>query len=354
MERVFADGMAKGIIKGSGEIAHNLAYLSKLTGGDQLFTGTQGAQQMLTMNNAIAGATSLSSVNDILTYRAASRALNESTKTPDGKWTLTKDAQALRKAIGYDARNGYVNNQILLERGFDPTLLKYQMRMVKSTEGGREGQIERVRQMFGFNYTTSENFLDYYNKNREAIESGRMRPDEVKQWVDKYVKPEDYDDPHKQYIAKQQELIRSTVKLGTAQDVLTERMKAMAGVIQDVNNRIGVDSSDTARFTKSDIGEALYGFYDTTNGKESELNNRMKNVLSAAFASGDPLARDSAQKVIGALTVIPDAQREKWNAHNSLNNVTETINLENKDAAAMKKTLDDILDTIKNVTLYMR
>jgi hypothetical protein len=90
------------------------------------------------MNNAIAGATSLSSVTDILSFRAAQK--------------IAPDEETMKGINPELVKDGYVKTMINLERGFSPALLKEQMSLIRTAEGSQnyEGQIERIRQMYGF------------------------------------------------------------------------------------------------------------------------------------------------------------------------------------------------------------
>jgi hypothetical protein len=205
MQKVFEDGMAKGIVKGSQEIAGDMSFLAQMSGNSALWQGEQGANRLMGMNNAIAGATGLSSTSDILTFRAA-------------------------QSIAPDKGNGYVDAMMLMEKGFDPKLLKAQMGLIAG--GGREEQIERVRQMFGFNYTTSTNFLDDYN------ERGKTGKEMTEEDFKKYSKnPGSYESPEKQLAIITNDIQADTAKIAAWS--LDEKIAALKGVHANIGEELG-------------------------------------------------------------------------------------------------------------------
>lgn len=153
IQRVFEDGVSKGIIKGADEIAGNLSFLSRVSGGNPLWQGENAAQKITQMSNATAGATSLSNVTDILSYRAAAG-------MADNYLVGDKDNNEVsdwKDKFGSERGNDYVDNMLILEGGFSSSLLKAQRDKVTDVEGedNRTGIIERYRSMFGLNYTGS-------------------------------------------------------------------------------------------------------------------------------------------------------------------------------------------------------
>jgi hypothetical protein len=87
MQRIMEDGIAKGFVRGSTEIAGNMALLHNLSGGSQLWTGEQGATRLMNMSNAVANATNLGSVGDVISFGAAQEVLT-SRQDEEGKRSL--------------------------------------------------------------------------------------------------------------------------------------------------------------------------------------------------------------------------------------------------------------------------
>ena len=141
LKRIFEEGISKGFVKGTAEIGATLSTIYKASGESRFFQGSEGANRYMQMSNAIAGATALNSVTDILTYRATATGVSDEAKQ-----------QALRNA-GIKGRYGYIDNMVFEEQGVTPELLVKQRDMVLKTTGNEKEQIELYRKMYGVNYT---------------------------------------------------------------------------------------------------------------------------------------------------------------------------------------------------------
>ena len=139
MEDIMESSIAKGFVKGADEVATDMAMLEKLSGGSKLWQGQYGAENLQQMNSAMENATNLSSVNDIMLYRAVSGlGIAEKNKIMDGK---------------YDASLGYIADMMLLERGVNAENIGAIFDMVNSEGGTAADKIARYKNMFGLNYT---------------------------------------------------------------------------------------------------------------------------------------------------------------------------------------------------------
>ena len=146
MQRIMEDGIEKGFAKGAGEIAGNMALLSRLSGGDALWTGEQGANRLMRMDAAVAGATGLKSVEDVVSFSVARDLMGGN---GGGR-------EQFKRLMGDDRlyTGTYVDEMMLLERGVSPQMLKGQFEAIRGLEGGNAaGQIERLMNMFGLNYS---------------------------------------------------------------------------------------------------------------------------------------------------------------------------------------------------------
>lgn len=149
MERILEEGIAKGFVRSSEEIAGNMQMLYKLSGDSALWQGEQGAQRLSQMNTAVANATNLQSVADVISFGAARDILGgmsedkrrELLEGPDGK------------KGGVYTGGTYVDAMQLLERGISADLLKGQFEAVSSLGDDKAGIIEWFKQMYGLNYT---------------------------------------------------------------------------------------------------------------------------------------------------------------------------------------------------------
>ena len=143
LKSIFEEGISKGFVKGTAEIGATLATLYKASGESRFFQGSEGANRYMQMSNAIAGATALNSVTDILTYRATATGVSDEAKQ-----------QALRNA-SIKGSYGYIDNMIFMEQGVTPELLAEQRKAVEKVAGkdNKQEQIELYKNMYKLNYT---------------------------------------------------------------------------------------------------------------------------------------------------------------------------------------------------------
>jgi hypothetical protein len=155
MQRVMEDGISKGFIRSSDQVARNLTMLAQLTNNSPFWQGEQGARRLMDMNAGLEQATALQSTSDIIAFRAA-RTIAE-------------------------RRNGqqpvsYIEAQKILEQGLTPELFKEYMSLTHAAEGGsREGIIERMRQTFGLNYTTADQLFNAWDGNNLIMSDEQLQ-----------------------------------------------------------------------------------------------------------------------------------------------------------------------------------
>jgi hypothetical protein len=180
MQRIMEEGIENGFVRGADEIAGNMTLLSKLSGGSALWTGEQGANRLMKMNEAVSRSTDLTSVEDVISYSVARDLIGGDRDAFD---RLTGGAKKGNYFTGT-----YVDEMQLLERGVSPELLKGQFESVRGLEGegNTAGQIERFMKMYNLNYTgaaqvwamsegSSESGFDW-NKATEGIKALQVDP----------------------------------------------------------------------------------------------------------------------------------------------------------------------------------
>ena len=149
MQRIMEDSIQKGFMKGANEIAGNMTLLSKLSGGSALWTGEQGANRLMNMNEATANATGLKGVEDVVSFSVARDLMND------------MGNEEFKKLTGGNKTNTYVDSMMLLERGVSADLLKGQFNAVRDMEGNNPaGQIERFMKMYNLSYTGGKAVYD--------------------------------------------------------------------------------------------------------------------------------------------------------------------------------------------------
>lgn len=148
IEKVMEDGIAKGFTRSSTEVADTLLMFSKMSGGDAMWSGEQGAKRLSQMNSSIAGATGLNKTEDILVYRAFRNAFDDKT---------------LSSKLGKNYVNGssYVNTMQMIERGITEDTFNPLMEQLNLTYGDDvDAKIEALRKMTGLNYSGASSLLN--------------------------------------------------------------------------------------------------------------------------------------------------------------------------------------------------
>jgi hypothetical protein len=210
MERILEDGISKGFIRSTEEIAGNMAMLYRLSGGSPLWQGEQGAQRLNQMNTSISSATNLQSVEDAISYSVVrdllgrdnpETAVNEREgrflsltggNILNGNANFRAAAEGGDNVIGtvrqgqrmeiigtegdyYKVNNGdregyvhktmfntngnvytgtYADNMQLFERGVSADILQGQWAAVRQLDGNNDAAIiERFKNMYDLNYT---------------------------------------------------------------------------------------------------------------------------------------------------------------------------------------------------------
>ncbi len=161
IQKVMEDGISKGFTRSATDVADTLLMFSKMSGNNAFWQGEQGVKLLNQMNSGLAGSTGLSKTTDILAYRAISQAYNG------------KQSSALGDL--YLADGGYVNNMMLLEQGLNKNNFGSVMDAIASSTTSKEGQIERIREMFGVNYTGASRILQLYSKKGGSVTDTDIR-----------------------------------------------------------------------------------------------------------------------------------------------------------------------------------
>jgi hypothetical protein len=155
MERILEEGIEKGFVRGSEEIAGNMALLYKMSGDSPLWQGEQGAKRLSQMNASISNATNLQSVEDVISYSVAQDIFNNLEK--DNPATeVNEREEAFKAKYGKNSvyTGTYVDPMEILERGFSPEMAKGQWEAInKYTNGDTAATIEHLMKMYNLNYT---------------------------------------------------------------------------------------------------------------------------------------------------------------------------------------------------------
>lgn len=166
IQKVMEDGIAKGFSRSATDVANTMLMFSKLSGNDAFWQGEQGASILNSMNSGISGATGLSKTTDILAYRAFAQLY------PD-----EASKKAALNGVPYVEGGSYVNTMMLMEQGLNAENFGALLGNVYSTTNDKDSQIERIRQMFGLNYTGASRVRALYEeyKNKEYDENFELQ-----------------------------------------------------------------------------------------------------------------------------------------------------------------------------------
>jgi hypothetical protein len=150
MERILEEGISKGFVRSTEEIAGNMALLYKLSGNNPLWQGEQGAQRYSQMNNALANATNLETVGDAISYSVVRDILNDGDRQANFYRMMNLDPKKEYEAELYTGT--YLDEMMIMGRGVNGEILKGQYEYLKSKEGSNEAAIvEHLKNMNGLN-----------------------------------------------------------------------------------------------------------------------------------------------------------------------------------------------------------
>jgi hypothetical protein len=173
MQHIMEDGIENGFVRGADEIAGNMTLLSKLSGGSALWTGEQGASRLMKMNQSIASATDLDSVEDMIVFSVADQMMKNITNEKEMDDFLGEDAVYT---------GTYADTMQLVEQGLkNPVMLRNLMQSVRQMEQGNTmGEIERYQTMFGLNYSGASKIWQM-SRNKEFMADPEKYAKEVEQ-----------------------------------------------------------------------------------------------------------------------------------------------------------------------------
>lgn len=155
IQKVMEDGVAKGFSRSATEVADTMLMFSKLSGNNAFWQGEQGAKLINQASAGLAGATSMSKTTDLIAFGAINRAFS-TREAMEGALGNNKDL--------YMDGSNYVNEMMILEQGLNKDNFGALMGGIYNSTGSDDGRVERIRQMFGLNYTGARRIQDLYDK----------------------------------------------------------------------------------------------------------------------------------------------------------------------------------------------
>lgn len=277
IQKVMEDGISKGFSRSATDVANTMLMFSKMSGGNAFWQGEQGAKLLNQANNGLSSATGLSKTSDIIAYRAIARAYEG------------KQESALGKDL-YLADGGYVNNMMLLEQGLNANNFGSIMSAIGETSPNTEGKIERLRQMFGVNYTGASRLLKLYQDNGGKVSDTQ---------IEKITKAPEYQNKETQYQDAVNSIKDAVVRIGSkAADLKIEGMElvskgvtALANHFVNTGNGINDVVSDNPtkeeKWEKNIDDDALRGYSAAGAWAVNEIKHTETDAINAYLSNGE-------------------------------------------------------------------
>jgi hypothetical protein len=323
IQRIMEDGIAKGFVRGSTEIASNMAMLHKLSGESPLWTGEQGANRLINMSNAVANATNLGRVEDVISFGAAHEIV-ASRHDEEGKRSLLEGSQE-----GNGQRTGgvytgtYVDTMQILERGVTAELLKHQFESVNKLEGNNAaGAIERYRQMYNLNYTGAAQV--WKMQGAYLNDPGKFSAEEQADTIKRFQEDPEYQSDSTRLQNVLTRLDTSLVNLGkSAFNIKIGGLEKVEGLVEKISQRM------TESRYKASIKESTGGVFDDYFMAAEKKNIReMQHGLSSGLR-GTAEQQEATVNILKAFEELNPMQRMYANKKNALN----AINWSDPEAA---------------------
>ncbi len=294
IQRVMEDGISKGFIRSSKEVADSLANLSLLGGGNKVFQGEAGARMYMNMASGLAGNTALSSTSNLLAYRTMANMMGED------------DANA-GKLLGkgnYLAGGSVFNELALMEKG-DVGNLDFLRELRKQVEGAygkdRDSIVASYKEIFGLN---NQGAIQVYNALTDTNLSDVERQSKLQSIQE--------DPAMKSDATRLQdtltELNRAIVEMGKPVfDVKLGGLEAIESGVDKIYNWLVGDSY------KAMVGTVADGMFDK---HEHEKQRAFEEDMLKRLTSPNADIRGEAIRDMDVLSGLSEMQKATVNARN--------------------------------------
>jgi hypothetical protein len=322
MQRVMEEGISKGFVRSSEQVARNLTMLSQMTGNNPLWQGENGARRLSEMNAGLEGATELSSTSQIIAFRAA-----------------------MNIAKKYGLGDSYIEGQKILESGlggkYGVELFQETMRLNTSYEGGgREGIEERMRDQFNLNYTNADMLYKGYDPN--------MNESEIKALIDKSKgEPPPENSPELDAVKKIEEIKNLWTQTGIMKwdanfpDMLLAELRKAQEDVYKPKDTSGMSLAEIVKIRRQEYSNAL----DTGN---SNLINQAWLSLEKANIAEESMARDTVYAQTGKMFDEAWGRREDKEVFEKVNSmVNSSLSSGNYRERAAALQFSKIIESMK-------
>lgn len=245
LQRVIEDGISKGYIKSTKEVATDLAIFSTLGQGNVFFEGEYGAKTYAQMSSGLANSTNLNSTSSFLVFRAAqdtidaigiADALNTSNK--GGSLNSIKDVGA-----------SWLNTMAYIESGpLNSDFLKNLSSQVNSTYGNdTASKVLTYKEAFGLNYQGAIRVFNLLEELSSAESAGQI--EKIKAQMEEVTSIPEFKNSETSLadaVSKLDDTIHGISK--SAFDIKSAALDTIADSVDAIENWLLPDSRDMQRY----------------------------------------------------------------------------------------------------------
>ena len=302
IQKVMEDGIANGFSRSATEVADTLLMFSKMSGNNAFWQSEKGAKMLSQANSGLANATGLNKTSDIIAYSAISKAYTGYATDENGNPILDENGKKISKekaVLGndlYQDKGDYVNKMMLLEQGLNPQNFGSIMSSLIDVEGKENvtGQIERLREMFGLNYTGASRLLKLYQDNGGNVDDSKIK---------NVMQAPENQNAETKWQKSVNQIAESIQKMG--QPVFKVELGAMSGIASDVSRIANfiIKPEGKTKEAKAQVNPVENPMY-TPKKKEfsEEYNEKKEEVNTKALENFD-----AGQKVL-----LNDYTQQYW------------------------------------------
>jgi hypothetical protein len=255
-----ADGISKGYVKSTTEIAGNMAMLYKLSGNSPLWQGEQGAQRLSQMSNALANATNLESVGDVINYSVVRDILDDGDRQANFYRMMNLDPAKERDREMYTGT--YLDEMMVMGRGVNGDILKGQYEYLTKKEGSNEAAIvEHLKNMNGLNDIGGVQLLRMMQRGEAEGWTSEKYEEEQK----KITENVDFKSDSQLYRDTMNSLQQVGIKIGQIEFPKTE-MKTLAEAMVDLTEALRIRTNPTNLANIAEANEILNEVWNPPSG----------------------------------------------------------------------------------------
>ena len=286
IQKVMEDGIAKGFSRSATEVADTMLLFSKLSGNNAFWQGEQGAKLINQASAGLAGATSMSKTTDLIAFGAINRAFS-TREAMEGALGNNKDL--------YMNGSSYINEMMILEQGLNKGNFGALMGGIYNSTADDNDRVEKIRSMFGLNYTGARRVQELYDKYKGKEYDVNFEK-ELKNITDS-PKNQNDETAYRKSVNKIAEALQTM-----GQPVFNLELKAMDGIATDVskiaNFLVKPDTKDNVFSAENPIEEdkekrgAITTEYEINKGealaRAEKLPEWKQRLIRAQSSSFDP------------------------------------------------------------------